>query len=250
MKQNGNSTMKKAGMIISMVMLISLYAFTVFSLPAAPTLQYQNNSTSTNSGIGILRSGDDGGYITTINLNVLQQNLKWKAYVGNVSGRFVLEDADGYSIYEWDMGLSTQGKVFIARNQTVDWTTISCSNRSNIYNEESSLNILTADSDSINSTFGASVHQQFKVGPNIIVNSTCPSIATYINSTNQTLTESSDFQEVILSDGNGNIVYTTVLEQDQMGYRNDTTYDFQAIVADDETALTITNYYFYVELGI
>lgn len=251
MKQNEKKLRTSILLLILMFGIIS-FSYISLALPTAPVITYVQNSTSTNAGQGQLRSGDDGGYITTLTLDALQQNFRWKAYVGNVSGRYILEDANGYSIYEWDMSLNTEGKVFISRNGTVDWTNISCANRSSsILNEDSDLG-MGIGSDSINSTFNDTKHKTFNVAGKPIANSTCPAIATYVNDTSQTFSEAAVFQEVLLADsaGNGNLIYTTIMEQDVQGYDNSSTFDFQVIIADDETASVITNYYFYVELGI
>ncbi|MBR9675665.1 hypothetical protein GOV05_01515 [Candidatus Woesearchaeota archaeon] len=247
---------KKTLLSLFYITVLLCYVYAVFSLPAAPNIDPISNSTSNSSGIGTIRSGDDGGYVYTVNLDAVQQNVGWKAYVGNVTGKLVLEDSGSYSIYEWDLGISSDGKVFISRNGSVDWATVNCSNRSVIEAEDTLLGKAAAASDSINNTFNYTIHRSFTVASTInIVNSTCPSLVTYVNDSAQTISESADFQEVLLADnnGNGNLIYTTVMEQDVYGYKNDngTTYDFQALVADEEGGGGAkTTYYFYVELGI
>lgn len=250
MKETKKSV-KNTMIVLSFLMLgiFILYSQNSLSLPAEPSLINLSTTTSAGAGIGKLRAGDDGGTITTLALNALQQNLKWKAYIGNVTGRYVLEDADGMSIYEWDMSLNTEGKVFIARNGTVDWTTINCSSRPDIDSEDTFMTMGTG-SDNINNTFSESKHKTFKVAGITIPTDDCPSIATYVNDTAQVASSTALFQEVILADGAGNIVYTSIMEQDKTGYDNSSTFDFQAIVADVEGTGTKTPYYFYVELGI
>lgn len=237
----------------------ALFAFLLFltiisalyALPTAPAINYISNSTSANAGIGTIRSGDEGGFIHTININGNQQDFRWKAYVGNVTGKFVLEDALGFSIYDWSMDLNVQGEVYISRNQTVDWATVNCSNRTTIINEDLNQSINSADPDSINRTFNTTgPHRTFKAAENTILNSTCPSISTYVNATEsrQTDGENNIFQEVLLQDQPGNMIYTVLLQDNWLGYNN-ISYDFQAIIADDETTNVQTTYYFYLELG-
>jgi hypothetical protein len=250
-KENKKNLKNKILLLISILGLV-LFSYISLALPTAPIITHIENSTSGNAGQGQIRSGDDGGYITTLTLDALQQNFRWKAYVGNVSGRYILEDSNGYSIYEWDMSLNTEGKVFISRNGTVDWTNISCANRtSTILSEDSDLG-MGSGSDSINKTFNDNKHKTFNVAGVPITNSTCPAIATYVNDTSQTFSETAVFQEILLADaaGNGNLIYTTIMEEDVQGYDNSSSFDFQAIIADDETAGIKTPYYFYVELGI
>ncbi|MDD9954108.1 MAG: hypothetical protein OXR66_07275 [Candidatus Woesearchaeota archaeon] len=188
-----------------------------------------------------------GGSFTTLILNATTQTLKWKAYVGNISGDVKLEDAANYSIYEWDLTTVT-GEVYSSRNTSIDWSSIGCANQGNITAEEGDLNIVTTAVDSINSTFNNTVHTSFYVGPTLIVNSTCRSVATYVNDSAQAITEAADFQEVLLADADSNFVYTTILEEDAQGYNNGA-FDFQLIVAEDPTTTSASTYYFYAELG-
>lgn len=236
-------------LMLSLTIFLAISYFTL-ALPSAPTLTPISNSTSASAGVGTLVNSDDGGYIYTITLNALQQNLKWKAYVGNVTGKLVLEDSDAFSIYEWDMSLNTEGKVFVSRNDTIQWATVGCSNETNIENEDAFFGMSSTSSDSINQTFNYTAHKAFNVAGRPITNSTCRSLATYVNDTKQTVNESAKFQEVLLSDSDGSLIYTSLMEQDELGYNNESSYDFQLIIADDETNSVITPYYFYVELGI
>lgn len=242
------AVIRKEAILGLIVIIMSLsFSFYASALPAQPVITAISNETSANSGIGQARSGDDGGYIITLSLNTTQQNYRWKAYVGNVTGTLVLEDASGYNIYGWDMMLNAVGNVFISRNGTVDWTDINCSNQSLKASEDAFLNIPSSQGNSINQTFHNQTHKSFKVSGTTYPASTCYAIATYINDTAQTLNESSKFQEVLLKDGSSNMVYMTMMEQNAQGFDNGQ-YDFQAIIAEDETAPTPTTYYFYVEL--
>jgi hypothetical protein len=78
-------------------------------------------------------------------------------------------------------------------------------------------------------------------------NSTCRSIATYVNDTAQASLESASFQEMLLQDGYNRMVYATLINQNTTGYNNQK-YDFQMIVAENEWQTTPTTYYLYVEL--
>ena len=231
-----------------MIMIItSLFAMYSLAVPVGPSLSYVKNETSALSGIGTARSGDKGGYITTLRLNVSQQNYAWKAYVGNISGNLVLENANNYSIYEWPAPTGNQ-EVYISRNGTVNWNNINCSNRTIIQAEDTHLKLNSSNSNSINKTFNGSIHKSFVVAGTTIVNSTCPAIATYVNDAAQTNNEAAKFQEVLLADSTSNLVYAALVDKATTGYDN-TTYDFQVIVGEDESLATPTTYYFYVELA-
>ncbi|MBR9690294.1 hypothetical protein GOV08_01280, partial [Candidatus Woesearchaeota archaeon] len=97
-----------------------------------------------------------------------------------------------------------------------------------------------------NKTFNETIHKSFVLSGDTYFNSTCYSIATYINDSAQNFTENSSFQEILMSDNNSNLVYLTILEQNQGGFDNNN-YDFQAIVAESEVSGP-TTYYFYLEL--
>lgn len=239
--------LRVARIVLSLVLILSLFAIQAMSLPVGPVITFIKNETSPNAGTGTARSGDKGGYITTIRLNASQQNYAWKAYVGNVTGSLTLENANSKAIYKWDAPNVGQ-EVYISRNDSVDWNSVNCSNRSIITAEDTFLNLNPSSSDSINQTFNASVHKSFVVAGRTIQNSTCPAISTYINDAAQTSSENAKYQEILLKDTASNLVYATLVDKGQAGYDN-SNYDFQAIVAEDQTAPTPTTYYFYVELA-
>ena len=244
--------MRKRNFAIIIVFFIYLTSVIVLNfvnaVPDGANVVYVTN-TSKNATSPDGRT-DDKGFIHTIILSGTVQNNRWKAYVGNVSGTLVLRDADDYSIYEWPTLSSPDGQVFITRNDTVNWNTIRCANETAILAEQSSLGHSATAGDNINNTFLNRIHEQFVVGTTTIVNSTCKSTATWVNNTEQTLTESSLFPEVLLMDIDLRLVFTTRIDQDTSSYRNgttNTTYDFQAILPDLATASTST-YYFYLEI--
>ena len=101
--------------------------------------------------------------------------------------------------------------------------------------------------DTINKTFLYTVHKSFYVGTIHIQNSTCRSIATYVNDTAQTVDENARFQEMLLMDTSSKMIYATLINQNTTGFNNQK-YDFQMIVPEDEFKSTPTMYYLYVEL--
>jgi hypothetical protein len=239
--------MKVAKILLSFGLIFALLAMQVASLPVGPTITHVKNETSSSAGLGTIRSGDEGGYITTISLNASQQNYAWKAYVGNITGVLTLQNALNYSIYEWSLPATNQ-EVYISRNGTVNWNSINCSNRGNITAEDTFLNLNSTSSNSINKTFNASVHKSFVLAGTTIESSTCPAISTYVNDAAQTSGEANKFQEVLLADSYSHLVYAALVDQDQSGF-DASLYDFQAIVGEDQTSGTPTVYYFYVELA-
>ncbi len=247
---------QKRGLDIgSLIILVGLMAIVLFSALAAEpdgaTIDFKSNSTKTTRQPS--SRNDSKGTINTVVINAVQQDFKWKAYVGNVSGTLVLKDSSDYSIYEWTSIGNPTGEVYITRDNSIEWDQIECANATHISAEQTYLNHTASAGDNIENTFSSNRHQSFWIGSLMeISNSTCPSLATWVNDTPQSMSEDSLFQEILLYD-NTSLVYATIIEQDIPGYRNDssnTTYDFQALVP--ESALPgpqgQVTYYFYVEI--
>ncbi len=194
-----------------------------------------------------------GGYITTLNITAVTQNTRWKAFIGWVSGRFTLNDASGSTIYDWSLSnAAITGEVYATRNaSTIAWSRITCANTSVLQQENFYMNHTNPD-DNITRTFtGDATHSSFSIGGVTIGANACPTINTYINNATQT----ADFEEIALYDGfntssGGNVVFSTILEQDHNGYNNQT-YDFQMIVPENGFSgfSGSTAYYLYVELS-
>jgi hypothetical protein len=188
-----------------------------------------------------------GGTFTTLLINISSQTYRWKAYAGNITGKFVLADNMNKSIYDWSIS-SVSGEVYATRSATViTWANIICGNSTSVKTEERALNITSSNDDSINRTFMGHIntHNAFYVGTKLISANSCPSISTFVNNTRQT----SKFQEVLLYD-KIRTVYTGLLEAGAKGFNNQY-YDFQLIVPESglQGQQPVTPYYFYVELS-
>ena len=239
------------------VVLVSLSFIFITAEPEGASITYISN-TSKNSSNPDSRQ-DNKGTITTLVISTVQQNIKWKAYVGNVSGTLVLRDVDDYSIYEWASGGSPDGEVFITMNSSIDWANIECANKTAIQNLQSHLGHGAAAGDNIESTFSNQIHEAIVVGEDTITASTCNSTAMWVNDTAQAMAVDSFYQEVLLMDDEMKVIFTALIDQDISSYRDDNaigntstiganlTYDFQAIVPD-YTGASIATYYFYVEI--
>jgi hypothetical protein len=178
-------------------------------------------------------------------LTSIQQNLRWKGYVGNVTGTLSLDDAANFTIYDWDL-TSFTGEVYASRYSNLSWSSVSCAPGGLIQNE-SSFYGMTQSADDINSTFNWSVHKAFNVGTTTINANTCNSTVTNINDTRQTPTASSPFQEILLRDTSGYMVFLSDISDNVQGFDNQT-YDFQLILPESISGSN-TAYYFYVELS-
>jgi len=213
--------------------------------PNGPSIIYNNTETVTPAAAAT--STTAGGSFTTLVLNATTQTPRWKAYVGNVTGGFTLQNAANYSIYDWGSTYAS-GEVYSSRNNSVSWSTIVCAPNASITAEDAALNISATSVDSINKTFNRTVHKQFYVGTTRIANSTCRAIATYVSNASQSVSENAKFQEILLADTAQKVVFAALIDQDAVGF-NGQTFDFQMIVPEDEYATTPHTYYFWVELS-
>jgi len=235
------------------VLLTAIMAASVFSVPSGPSITYAGQSTSASASVPTVEGSATitGGVIATVLLSAKEANDNWKAYVGNVSGVLVLEDSANYSIYEWAMTTPT-GEVYATRTASaINWSSLACANTANVNEEETEMSHTPtyAPTDSINLTFSAEArdHWGFAAGGSTISSNSCNySINPWVNDSSQT---ADIFEEVLLYDGS-NILYTSRIQDNLVGYRNDTTrYDFQMLVAENASpSASRTNYYFYVEL--
>lgn len=190
------------------------------------------------------------GNVTELNINVTSVTKTWQGYFGNVTGRLTLADARNLSMYEWGVA-NPHGQVYASPSQITNWADAECFNYSasspelNLSELEKSINVGANDPDGVNETFKYNFAGSFWVG-NVRVNSTsgCKASYTYKQSQNQTV----NFAEVLLTDKT-NIIYTTIIEDNIMGFDN-RTHDFQMLVGQNghPGGPSTTPYYFYVEL--
>lgn len=226
--------------------LLFVVLFAGYALADPQGTQITNNVTETTpvGSVGSLTTA--GGSFTTLVLNTTTQTPRWKAYVGNVTGTFTLDDADGNTLYDWSTNTFT-GEVFASRSSAVDWGQVQCVQDSNILAEHTALNMTAVQVDNINRTFNDTIHAEFWVGSSFFAQSNCRAIATYVNDASQTPDVNADFQVVLLDD-TSNLVFTALVENDQTGFDSQP-YDFQMIVPESDRQATPQTYYFYTELG-
>lgn len=245
--------MKNKQRNIGILMLTIVIAVAVMSMfvRGDPTgAQLTNLSTSQKVASNPDYGNHSKGAIHTVRLDATQQDNKWKAYVGNVSSSFVLDDADDYSIFQWTI-TSFTGQVYITRNSSITWANIDCATAANKEAEDTTIGHTSTAEDSVNSTFVTQGHKEFYVGTKQIVEDDCFAVATNVDDAPQVASAATPFTEVLLWDSDGKMLYTTFVENDQNSYKDDgtTTYDFQAIVPESGNAGTPAfRYYFYIEL--
>jgi len=241
--KNQNRNNQKITIVILTLLGIFMFSSLTLATPTGPS-DVNITSNETKGTTGAYMVNISGGYISKLNLTATVKNPRWKAFVGWIDGKFTLDDASGSTIYDWTLS-SVGGEVYATRaSATVSWETISCANASEITAEDTALNH-TAE-DNITSTFTADSNSgTFVVAGTTIAANDCSSTNTYVNNATQAI----DFEEVILHDET-DIVYATILEEDEVGYDGGT-YDFQMLVPENglETWSGATAYYLYVELN-
>ncbi len=217
----------------------------VIGQPSGAQITYNVTETKTPAPADYLNTS--GGTFTTLLLQSETQNLRWKAYAGNVSGVLTLDDSGDYSIYQWSLTEIT-GEVYASRNDSITWASVACASENQITTEDTNMNHTSSNEDSINSTFSYQIHKGFTVGTVPIAENTCRSTFTWANDTAQTPSVDAPFAEVLLHDGS-NLIYTTFIDDNTQGF-NYNNYDFQMIVAEKGVGgYPNTRYYFYMELG-
>ncbi|MEA2037225.1 MAG: hypothetical protein U9O94_06955, partial [Nanoarchaeota archaeon] len=119
----------KIWMVIACVLII--FISYVYAAPSGVgTVTPISNSTKITGGAGTIinSTGNDtvyankaGGFIYTVNLDGEAQNSRWKAYVGNITSTFVLDDSDGYTIFDWSLTTAISGEVYASRASSINW---------------------------------------------------------------------------------------------------------------------------------
>src|SRR3989344_9224311 len=116
--------------IIWIFALILLGSTVAYAVPSGPVVTLIANETKQPGAATIINT--TGGSITTIRLNATTQNLRWKAYVGNVTGRLTLDDANDNTIFDWTL-TNVVGEVYATRfSGNINWSGVNCSNSTHI----------------------------------------------------------------------------------------------------------------------
>lgn len=244
-----NKKTKQRKSIITGLLVITLILFIKMTTaaPAGPALV---GSASVDTGPAVsngLLMNQSSGTITTAYFNVTQQNHDWRAYVGNVTGRLLLADANVNPIFEWTLTTIT-GEVYATRkSSSITWSNIVCANVGNVTAEETSLAFDSGELDNIQNTFDDGTHDKFVVGTTSFSANQCTySGNTFDNNGAQT----TNFDEIVLSEQTTgtNLIYASIISDDATGF-DGSTYDFQMLLPEPNTQEENEAYYFYVELA-
>ena len=247
-KQKENNTLGKIEKILIIFSFLMIFLFNFILITADPDGPTDVNVTAnkTKSTTSTKMVNTSGGYISTVNISATVQNLRWKAFVGWVNGRFTLQDEGGSKIYDWNLA-STGGEVYATRTQNaVTWASIRCARYNELVAEDTALSHTKADNITTTYTSTANNTKTWVIAGKNIGISDCYSLNTYRANTTQT-----DYYEQIPLTDTTYIVYATWIENNIIGYDNSTVYDFQILVPENGSALwtSATPYYLYVELN-
>lgn len=223
----------KLGIAVLAIMLAILLIPTVSATPTGVQLDIGTPTTKGFFASGVI--GAQGGNNTNLNASSETQTEAWQGFFGEVAGNITLQDANGFSMYEWADAMA--GTVFASRDSAVDFTSIAGQTDCTIDEDLTGTN-----SDRVNNTFALNTSLSGWSIAGTSITSACQT-HTYVNSTAQ----STNFEEIILTDDGGTTsIYATTIETDTLGFDNQT-HDYQLIVPDTLNDTT-TTYYLYVEL--
>lgn len=242
-----NKKTRRGALTILALLLCTLsLVYFAFGVPSGATLT--SNTTDygpTISPIGLLHNRST---ITTVVLDAIQQDQRWKAYVGNVTGRLTLDDSNNQTIYDWTAISAAAGEVYASRNSGLTFLSVQCADSATVGAEETALNMTAGaagEADNINNTFNSTDHSPINVGATALTN--CPMVSTYVSDADQGQDSGDDFQEILVEDATNNLIYVSLMNDNTVGY-NGENYDFQMIVAESDVQATAQTYYFWVEL--
>ena len=252
---------------LGFVLIFALYYASGAEVPlGAQSITEGQDSTINLSNYPAQSHNAFAGNITELNITGRSQTKHWQGYYGEITGTIVLDDADNWTMYDWPVAEPT-GEIYATPNaSTPTWQTIRCFNYSGNYTQsangdlyfwETFFNMTYNGADGINETFDSQNHITFAVGDVTIPASTCPNTYTHVNDVYQT----DKFVEVLLTDQNGVLIFSTIIENDDdgnltdpLGY-NGVQHDFQLLVAEDGTSFVsgsrnkvTTPYWFYIDI--
>ena len=229
---------------VSSLIVVLLLGLAVLAQTPVPPLSVTYVSNSSGPNLAPVNLTSSGGTISVYNLESTTQNPRWKAYVGNITGKLSLSDAASKSLFDWNIAITT-GEIYATRNSSsVSWENIACASNANVAAEQQALNHNHTAEDNINRTFNQTNHNAFYVGITPISANSCKTVHLNVNNTFQT----TRWGEVLLYDGN-TMLYTGLIENNAIGFNNQT-YDYQLLLAENaaEGNQPATPYYFYIEL--
>lgn len=225
-----------------MIVLGLLYAgiTSVFGVQGATSISVGASSRGSFNESSSQSTAVQAGNVTELNITGSAITDHWAGFYGEVSGNITLANSNGDVFYEW-AGINTvAGEVFASNDTAVNWSGIGCASSAEVTALESSLGIAGTDADRIEQTYDSNSHPDFNVSGTSI--SGCNSTNAYAD----TGLETDAFYQILLTDTDGDPVYTTIINESEAGFDTNT-HDFELLVGESDAAGT-TSLYFYIEL--
>jgi hypothetical protein len=229
---------------MALLFAVAICASFVAAVPNAPTsLTTVGSSSRDLSGQAAQSANAQGGNVTEMNINAITITKSWQGYYGNVTGQIALQDSNTQTFYNWSL-TSFKARIFATRTNTVTWSGVNCTNSTNRTSEEVYLGQSSTDGDSVSNTFSGTSHPAFNVSTQQIIANTCYSTRGYANNN----TQSSNYVMLLLSQSNGEMVYTTITNTSTTGF-DGRQHDFELLVGENDKtgSVGVTPYYFWIE---
>ena len=228
--------------------ILAVFVIGMFVFATGFALAVNGASTVTEENTGRMASPNPdnhaaiAGNVTELSIVSDSVTQTWQGYYGNVSGTIQLADGSSNVMYNWSATNPT-GEVLASVNSTVDWASIACATIPNMNTLETQYNIEADAVDGVTETFSLGTGGNHNIAGTALNN--CPSINVF----NDTGASGSNFEEILLWDGDA-AVFAAILEQDALGFDGNS-HDFEMLVLEDGhgTDTDTTDYYFYVELA-
>jgi hypothetical protein len=229
--------------VLLMIVLGLLYAgiTSVFGVQGANSVTSGESSRASFVNSSSASTQVQAGNVTELNISGTAVTEHWAGFYGEITGDMTLANSAGNVFYNWTGLGSISGEVFASTDNAVSWTGIGCASGGEISTIESALGISGTDPDRIELTYNSNAHPDFVVGGASI--SGCNSTNAYTD----TGLDQSAFHQILLTDGEGDAVYTTLINESTTGF-NSAAHDFELLAGESDSVGT-TAMYFYLELG-
>ena len=116
--------------LLAVCLLIVIISF-VYAVPTEPTAPQSvtrledERYNVTQHGVPSLEA--EAGNVTKIELFSLAQTQTWQGFYGEIEGTITLDDAQNWTMYDWDMA-EPQGEIYAAPTTISNWDTVHCLN--------------------------------------------------------------------------------------------------------------------------
>ncbi len=230
--------MKTKILILSALMVISMFAMAVMPVSASPGATTANEVSSTDAGPTATASSavtTEGGNITNVDLVADSYTERWAGFYGNVTGTINLTDGT-YSLYNWTWTVADEGEVIASTASSgITWASLVNGTATEVDTAWS----FSSSSDSATSTFDSTesvtIGDQTMTGTDAADTGAADGYKTAIVKDNTTVTSKDDLL-FVANIINGGSTF------------NSETHDFEMIVPTNATIGQTEQYYFYVEL--